>query len=263
MLRPMGDAARTHGPGPFRADDLPEGAPYELSAGHAIFCAPSGGRHARAAVAGATALSTDPAVDAPGIEPSYRIDARTLRSPEVAIGNVPDVPGHVAGAPPLAVEYASVGQDEAELAAKIDELLQAGTRWVWVVRLRGPRRVEVHEPGRPMTTIEAGGVLRAPGVLRNDVPVAALFDLEAANAAALRNLLQRHGFESVEAIRRGGIEEGALAHARSALRRVMDLRGLDRSAAFDARVDSEADVHVLDRWHDRAMTARSSADVLD
>ncbi len=46
------------------------------------------------------------------------------------------------------VEYADTGQDEADLATKIQELLAAGTRHIWVVRLTGPRRVEIHETGR-------------------------------------------------------------------------------------------------------------------
>jgi hypothetical protein len=41
----------------------------------------------------------------------------------------------------------------------------------------------------------AGELLEAPGVLRNPVPVQALYDADAANAATLRNLLQRAGYE--------------------------------------------------------------------
>lgn len=253
----MGDPVKSYGPGPFRADDLPVGSPYELSNGHPIFCAPAGGRHARAAVAGATALATDPAVSAPGIEPSYRIDDRTVRSPDVAIGNVPDVPGQVPGAPPLALEYASIGQDEAELAAKIEELLDAGTRWVWVVRLRGPRRVEVHERGRAMVVVPDGEVLRAPGVLANDVPVTALFDLDVANEVALRNLLQRHGYGSVEAIREEGRDEGV----RATLRKLLTVRfgALPDSAARRLDAASRSD---LDRWLERVFDATSLDAVL-
>lgn len=42
--------------------------------------------------------------------------------PNIAVGNVPDDPGWVRGVPPLAVEYADVGQDEADLQSKIRAL---------------------------------------------------------------------------------------------------------------------------------------------
>ncbi len=74
----------------------------------------------------------------------------------MAVGNVPDAPGWVEGASPLAVEYADAGQNESDLGTKIAQLLDAGTQLVWVVRLSGPRRVET-----------AGEELTAPGILRN------------------------------------------------------------------------------------------------
>jgi hypothetical protein len=77
-----------------------------------------------------------------------------------------------------------------------------------VVRLTGPRRVEVHERGKAVEVLGPGQVLRAPGVLRNDVPVEALYDREVAHEAALRNLLQRSGFDSIEAVREEGREAG-------------------------------------------------------
>jgi hypothetical protein len=55
-----------------------------------------------------------------------------------------------------------MGQDEESLQDKIVDLLAAGTRFIWVVRLTGPRRVEVHELDRPMRTVSAGEELRAP-----------------------------------------------------------------------------------------------------
>lgn len=44
---------------------------------------------------------------------------------------------------------------------KLDELLAAGTRWVWVARLVDPRRVEIHEAGQPLRTGRAEGELAA------------------------------------------------------------------------------------------------------
>ena len=121
--------------------------------------------------------------------------------------------------PPLVVEYAAEGQDLQDLDKKIDEFLSAGTRFVWVVRLVGKRRVDVHERAKATRTVYAGGELEAPGVLKNAVPVDALFDRDAAQEVALRNLVQRRGYESFEdavqkSIERGreqGIEQGLRA----------------------------------------------------
>ena len=83
-----------------------------------------------------------------------------------------------------------------------------GTKYIWVVRLTGPRRVEVHEPGQPMRRVMPGEMLTAPGVLRNPVKVEALYNREAAHEATLRNLLQRQGYDSIEAIEAKGKAKG-------------------------------------------------------
>lgn len=202
-------------PGPFRITNLAPGDRYELRRGHAIYCAPTGGDGSRGTACGAQVLDTDPAVTESGVEPGFTTGPGELRAPDIAVGNVPDKPGWIQGVPPLAIEYASVGQDEKELAEKIVDLLNAGTRFIWVVRLLGPRRVEVHAQGEPMRLFHPGDELRAPGILQNPVPVEALFDRSAAHEAALRNLLQRKGYDSLEAVRdegrREGIQEGQLA----------------------------------------------------
>lgn len=95
----------------------------------------------------------------------------TLWAPDLAVAEMPDHPGWVQGAPPLAVEYADIGQDEETLAAKIQDLLAAGTLFFWVVRLTDLRRVEVHQPEKAMTIANPGEELRAPGVLANPMPV--------------------------------------------------------------------------------------------
>lgn len=136
-------------PGPFRADQIREGDPYELSNGHAILCLPTGRRGGRANLTGGSVLETDPAVKAAGVDIGYSDKPTHLRAPDVSVGDIPNEAGWATEAPPLAVEYADRGQDEEELKAKIAELLAAGTRFVWVVRLTGPRRVEVlREPGK-------------------------------------------------------------------------------------------------------------------
>ena len=194
--------------GPFRADQLKSGDPYELANGHPIECLPSGGRHARANLTGGLALATDPEVESAGVDVGYTPDPKNLRAPDIAVGNVPDRPGWVEGTPPLAVEYADTGQDEQALSSKITALLAAGTRYVWVVRMSGPREVEVHEPGKPRQVLRQGQQLQAPGVLRNPVPIEAMYDPAIAQRSALRNLLQRHGYEDLDAVRDEGRSEG-------------------------------------------------------
>jgi Uma2 family endonuclease len=255
--------------GPFRSDQIHPGDRYELSAGHPVWCSPTGGRGAKAMPIGSAVLGSDPAVDEVGIDAGFTPDSRTVRAPDVAIGNVPDAPGWIAGCPALAVEYADTGQDEADLAIKIRELLAAGTKWVWVVRLVGPRRVEIHSPGQPVRVASPGEQLEAPGVLRNPVPVEALYDPEVGREATLRNLLQRHGYDSLEAVRAEGVaagrSEGVVAGEIQTLREsileALAVRGLALSEAEAAVIAYCDDRETLRRWRRSSLTAGSVAAV--
>jgi Uma2 family endonuclease len=197
-------------PGPFTPQDIAPGGYQELSNGHKIDCAPSGSRHGDGNSNGTLVLKTDPAVQELGVDVGHQLNANTLRAPDVSVGGVPNQPGWAPGAPPLAVEYADVGTNNSELAIKIQEFLTAGTQYVWVVRLTGPRRVEVHTPGQPMQTFVPGQQLTAAGVLQNDVPVEAMFDSGAAEQVALRNLLNRQGYQNLDEVRSEGHAEGQL-----------------------------------------------------
>jgi Uma2 family endonuclease len=244
--------------GPFRADQLRAGDPYELADGHAIYVAPAGGRHAEANTRGAQVLATDPAVEESGVDVGYSPEPGTLRAPDIAVGNVPAVPGWVKGAPPLAVEYADSGQDEDELQAKIADLLRAGTRYLWVVRLAGARRVEIHEAGCRMRLALPGDELLAPGVLQNPVAVEALYDPEASRRATLRNLLQRQGYESLDAVRAEGETVGraegeAVGRAKAVLE-VLSARGFEITADLEQRIRSCKDSTQLSRWLMKAST---------
>jgi Uma2 family endonuclease len=183
--------------GPYRAEDIRPGDPYELSNGHRILCMPTGGRGSGPNRLGASVVGWDPAVKEAGVDTGYAPEEGMLRAPDVAVGNVPDEPGWVPGVPELAIEYADVGQKEEELQQKIRDLLGAGTKYLWVVRLTGPRRVEVHEPGKRMRTVSPGKTLSAPGVLKNPVRVEALYDRDEAERATLTNLLQRQGYQDL------------------------------------------------------------------
>jgi hypothetical protein len=197
-------------------------------------------------------------VKAAGVDLGFSKDPLHLRAPDVSVGDFADEPGWDPNAPPLAVEYADTGQDEAQLKLKIAELLAAGSKHVWVVRLTGPRRVEIHEPGRPMRLAKPGDHLLAPGILKNPVPVLALYDRDAAHEATLRNLLQRRGYESLDAVRAEGKLEGELGGRRTSLLVVLAARGLTASPAHLARIFEAEDTAALDRWLLQAVTAQTT-----
>jgi hypothetical protein len=218
--------------GPFKTEHLKPGDRYELSEGHSYYCAPTSGDGARGTVAAGQVLDTDPEVESSGFDAGFTQGPASLWAPDIAVGNVPDKPGWIKGAPLLGVEYAGVGQDEQKLREKIAELFAAGTRWIWVVRMVGPRRVEVHSPTEPMRTLGPGDELTAPGVLRNPVPVEALYDRGTAHEMTLRNLLQRKGYDGLEDLRqeaRGegreeGLEEGLEEGVKQTLSRLFARR---------------------------------------
>ncbi|WP_437675764.1 Uma2 family endonuclease [Sorangium sp. So ce131] len=252
---------------PVTADQIRPGDPYELSEGRPIELMPTGRRGARSNLVGGGVLETDPAVEAAGVDLGVSPQPNMLRAPDIAVGPIADEPGWATTAPPLAVEYADTGQDEVELQRKIGELLAAGTRWIWVVRLHGARRVEVYEaaPSAPSTPEREapappvplargrklqqptrvalpGEALEAPGVLKNPVPVEALYDREAAHEATLRNLLQRKGYAGLDAVleagRLEGRNEGRAEGLRGGVRDLCELLGIplspERNAALDA-----------------------------
>ncbi|MFT3772005.1 MAG: Uma2 family endonuclease [Minicystis sp.] len=262
----MSRASKLSESGPFQASQISPGSRYELSDGHAILCMPTGGRGSRSNLVGGAVLETDPAVDSAGVDTGFSPNPKILRAPDVAVGNVPDAPGWTHVAPPLAVEYADSGQDEGDLQDRIRDLLANGTRFVWVVRLVGPRRVEVYEPRGAMRVVLPGNDLLAPGVLQNPVRVEALYDREAAHEATLRNLLQRRGFESLEAAREDARAEGAIAGeiatTRKLVRRLLARRGIALTSDHEARIEACADLETLQRWHDEAAVAATADEAL-
>jgi Uma2 family endonuclease len=191
---------------PTHVDQIRPGDPYEFSEGRAIDCSPTGTDGTAPNGFGFAVLDSDPAVKRTGVDTGVALPG-ALRAPDVAV-NFEAGDGTWATKVPLAVEYAGKGQDEAELKLKIHELLRAGTQYVWVVRLVGPRRVEVYEKGAPARIASANDELTAPGVLALPVPVRALFDRSAAHEITLRNLLAEKGYADLEALREEGREAG-------------------------------------------------------
>ncbi|HYO13141.1 MAG TPA: Uma2 family endonuclease [Thermoanaerobaculia bacterium] len=256
----------THSQGPFRADQIRPGDPYELSNGHPVHCLPTGGRGARATSVGDGVLASDPAVQEVGVDAGFSPSPEILRAPDLSVGEIPDQPGWVQGVPPLAVEYADTGQDEADLQIKIQDLLAAGTRYLWVVRLNGPRRVEVHQPGQKMRVVHPGDQLEAPGILANPVPVEALYDREAARHVMFRNLLQRQGYSSLDDVRAEGETqgraEGEAQGLREAVLEVLAGRGFEVKDDLRTALASSADPAVLRSVLRRAVVANSTAEIV-
>ncbi len=246
----MGDPLRkTHGP--FHADQLHSGDPYELSNGHAIRCLPTGGRGSLATGAGYRALVNDPEVEDVGIDTGFSPVADALRAPDLSVGRITDAPGWVHGVPKLAVEYADTGQNEDDLTQKIADLLAAGTRLIWVVRLGGVRRVEVHEPGQPMRQVVSGDVLQAPGILAGPVPVDAFYDHDLAGEIDFRHVLRRvTGHDNLDAVRNEAKAKAVLT--------VLEARGLAVSEDVRRRILSCDDQPKLERWLRKAVTAMSA-----
>ena len=252
--------------GSFTADQIRSGEPYEVSRGHRLDCAPTGGDGSSPNALGATVLGSDPSVTNAGVDTGLKLDAHTLRAPDIAVNYGEEKPGWVTTVPPLAVEYAAA-TDEDNLATKIGELLDAGTRWVWVVRLAGPRRVEVYEQGAPMRVVGSDGELSAPGVLQLPVPVRALYDRSAAHETTLRNLLARKGYASLDAIRNEGRDEGrdegSLNTARANLRVVLAARNLPLTEAQRERIETCTELDTLTGWLRQAALATTTHEVFD
>ena len=221
---------------------------------------PTGGDGSNPNALGAAVLGTDPLVKNAGVDTGLKLADDTLRAPDVVVNYGDEKPGWVTTVPPLAVEYVSVGTDEDDLITKIGELMDAGPRWVWGVRLTGPRRVEVYERGAAMRVVGAEGELTAPGVLQLPVPVRALYDRTAAHETTLRNLLARKGYESLEAVRQDGREEGreeGLEALRATLRAGFAARGWALSVGHAAQLDACTEIAILARWTTRVFTAQN------
>nr|VFK27502.1 MAG: Putative restriction endonuclease [Candidatus Kentron sp. MB]VFK74331.1 MAG: Putative restriction endonuclease [Candidatus Kentron sp. MB] len=233
-------------------------------------------------------MGSDPDVEWSAVDAGFEINKHTMRAPDVSVAPPPlteENSGWAPGVPPLAVEYADKGQNEAELQIKIKQLLAAGTRYIRVVRLIGPQRIEMYtKDGQPKRILSATDHLEAPGVLRNPIPVHALFDRKAAYCVTLKNLLQREGYEDLNAVLQKGIEKGIVKgkeegkkeskregkaqgkiegglNAHKALFHVLAARGIQVDAQTSAHVRSCRDQAQIDTWITRAALANSLEDV--
>jgi hypothetical protein len=249
--------------GPFLASQIREGDPYELSNGHPIECLPAGSRHQMADLDGARVLLSDPGIRRKNLHVGIDVGVafngdRNLRAPDIAVGLTDREPGWARTIPPLAVEYADRGTDEEDLQDKLVELLEAGTRIVWVVRLVGPLRVEVYARGEPMRVVEGDGILTAPDILDYPVSVRALVEPRAADAAVLRNLLHAMGRTDPEP---DDLVEVTAAAASVML--VLRQRGLRPTADEESAIRGCLDRDTVLAWLQRAFTVASPAELFD
>lgn len=125
---------------------------------------------------------------------------------------------------------------------------------VWVVRLSGPRCVEVHQPRQPVQLYQPGQLLEAPGILKNPIPVEALYDREAAHEVTLRNLLQRWGYADLEAVRAAGEAQGQLGGSMAILLKQLTAKFGPLPAETIARIEN-ASLGELRLWSVRLLTA--------
>jgi hypothetical protein len=81
--------------------------------------------------------------------------------------------------------------------------------------------------------------------------------------AEVRNEVKAEVRNEVKAEVRNEVEtEARLTEARAMLRRVLVRRGLPVNAEEEARIDACADLATLERWHDQAVLASTTADAL-
>ncbi len=125
-----------------------------------------------------------------------------------------------------------------------------------------------------MRTFRPGEELQAPGILKNPVPVEALYDWEVGQEITLRNLLQRHGYDSLDAVRAegeaagrakgeaAGREKGEVAALRGSIVEVFTARDLAIGDGVRAEIASCQDAAVLRRWLEQAVTAASAVEIL-
>jgi Uma2 family endonuclease len=100
-------------------------------------------------------------------ESGYRLAPHTVRGPDVSFvrtSRLQDPDEYFDGAPDLAVEIVSPGDDASDLREKIKQYLDAETSVVWVVYPRS-RQIEIHTPDKTIRRLGVEDMLEAPKLL--------------------------------------------------------------------------------------------------
>ena len=121
-----------------------------------------------------------------------------------------------------------------------------------------------------MRIVHPGSHLEAPGILANPLPVEALYDRDVSDEVSLRNLLQRHGYASLDEVRAEGEAkgeargeaQGEVAALRSVILEVFAARGLRVGKDVEALIAGCKDPALLRRWHRQAITAANAAELI-
>ena len=169
----------------FRLTD--DGMRHELVRGELLTMAPPGGEHADIASIIDGSLGVYVRQHRLGrvmVDPGFLLtsDPDTVRAPDVAFASRDRPEGatrirtYIPGAPDLAVEVISPNDLYTEVAEKVAEYLEHGTRMVLVVNPRRPD-VAVHRPNQPVRILTIDDVIDGEDVVPGwSLPVRELFD---------------------------------------------------------------------------------------
>lgn len=254
---------KPHPLAPVYSTQLSSPSPYELSNGKPVLSEPVTLEHADAVIAGAIAIGTDPGAIKPMLNAGYSPDPTILRAPDISVGRNVGGSGWIRGAPELAIRYVEPNQDKEDLARFVFEMLTAGSRWVWVVRLGGPWQIDVYSFAELKRTYRAGERIAAPGVLRNPIRVEWMYMRELASDAAFTNLMAARGFTDISSVREDGRKIGKMEGKRAgrrdglreALRAMFEARGWPLSEAQSLAIAHCDDREKLLDWTRAAAVA--------
>lgn len=147
-----------------------DGMKHELNEGELIVMPPPKPRHGDCQARLTAALvefAGEHRLGSVFTESGYRLTPHTVRGPDVSfvrISRLQDPDEYFEGAPDLAVEIVSPGDDASDLREKIKQYLDAGTSVVWVIYPRS-RQVEIHTPDKTIRRLGVEDILEAPELL--------------------------------------------------------------------------------------------------
>ena len=147
-----------------------DGMKHELNEGELITMPPPNPRHGHCQARLVAALHEFVASRNLGrvfTESGYRLTARTVRGPDVSFvqkSRLQDPDEYFGGAPDLAIEIVSPGDDAADLRDKVKQYLDAGGSAVWVIYPRA-KQIEVYAPGNRTSLLGLDDALEAPELL--------------------------------------------------------------------------------------------------
>jgi Uma2 family endonuclease len=147
-----------------------DGMKHELNEGELIVMPPPKPRHGDCQLSLGSAVREFVVSGGLGrvyTESGYRLTPHTVRGPDVSFlrtSRLQDPDEYFDGAPDLAVEIVSPGDDASDLREKIKQYLDAGTSVVWVVYPRS-RQIEIHTPDKTIRRLGVEDMLEAPKLL--------------------------------------------------------------------------------------------------